>query len=419
MYLKVIRLTNHDTPVSTLPPPPDANHDRGNGLHSRVDSGIHSPQKQSIENPQAPVYQDVNLSQDFQRLDLGGQRQQPERRPLDGIANRYAEYIRYENDKNSDQNPVEHRGRKRMVARKPLNGFQHSAHDTSILNVQSQDASLASEGYLKDLRDPASFRKDHSQRLEGDHSKESRKTVSRPTSCDETARDEHKAAHSRSQPAQKIGMQDQSRHPLDKSKKRSLHVENTKSSPSLEGVVDLTDSEDTTLATRWAPAVTHETIHKDVHHIRKEHITREVHTHDYYHRILPVIDVQVLPPRHFVPSTTNSGQLVEVPGSAIPGRRDDEDQKMRNWFVARGVEKVDEAATGPRRFTARDFQDDEGDHHDWIGEDGVKRSTTTWVHAPTAETGGQRTRQTMPFHFGSTDPDQDGFRAEDFSAGCN
>ena len=200
---------------------------------------------------------------------------------------------------------------------------------------------------------------------------------------------------------------------------RSFPAENTKSHSPLNGIVNLEDSEDTTIDVRWAPAVTHNTIHRAVHHNREERITREIHTHDYFHRILPVTDVEVLPPRHFVPSVVDPTKLIEVPGHAIPGRRDDDDQKMRNWFIARAVEKSStdwlNQRRGPRRLTARGFRDGEGAHHEWVGEDGVERSTTTWVHPPTIEEGGRRTGQTVPFHLGSADPNRDGFRPEDFS----
>ena len=65
-------------------------------------------------------------------------------------------------------------------------------------------------------------------------------------------------------------------------------------------------------------AVVHETVLRDVHHIHEERITREIHNHDYFHRILPVIDVEVLPPRHFLP--VEGGGLVEISTSEVPGR---------------------------------------------------------------------------------------------------
>ena len=65
-------------------------------------------------------------------------------------------------------------------------------------------------------------------------------------------------------------------------------------------------------------AVVHETVHKDIHHIREERITRDIHNHDVYHRILPIVDVEVLPPRHFLP--VEGGGLVEISASEVPGR---------------------------------------------------------------------------------------------------
>ena len=66
------------------------------------------------------------------------------------------------------------------------------------------------------------------------------------------------------------------------------------------------------------PAVVHETVHQDIHHVREERITRDIHEHDVYHRILPIVDVEVLPPRHFLP--VEGGGLVEISASEVPGR---------------------------------------------------------------------------------------------------
>lgn len=60
------------------------------------------------------------------------------------------------------------------------------------------------------------------------------------------------------------------------------------------------DTVDTTV--EYAPAVVHETRIVDTHHIIEEHITRSIHHHDINHRVLPVVDVEVLTPRHFIPS---------------------------------------------------------------------------------------------------------------------
>lgn len=68
-------------------------------------------------------------------------------------------------------------------------------------------------------------------------------------------------------------------------------------------------------------AVTNETITPQIHNIREEQVTREIHTHDVYHRIQPVIDVEVLPTKHYIRNST--GGLTEISASAVPARPED------------------------------------------------------------------------------------------------
>ncbi|GME25017.1 hypothetical protein BKCO1_6000196 [Neofusicoccum parvum] len=173
---------------------------------------------------------------------------------------------------------------------------------------------------------------------------------------------------------------------------------------SLDGVVDLRDTEDIAYHSRYAPAVTHETIHPEVHHIREEQIFREVHTHDVFHRVLPIIDVEVLPARHFVP--TEDGELREMPEVEIPGRSNDD--QARNWLVAEVVSRItrdDEAPVGPRQFTAREFHGVEGDERRYVTGEGFEGMETTWVHPPTVETGARESGQTEPLYMRSPVPD--------------
>lgn len=135
----------------------------------------------------------------------------------------------------------------------------------------------------------------------------------------------------------------------------------------------------------------HETILPSVHHIRHEEITREHHTYDIHHRILPIVDVQVLPAKHFIPNPTGAG-YIEVPAEQLPGRTIDR-YTNRNWVIAETVSKPSTGtidANGqrqpvkhaPRRFTARTFAEGEGDYKEWVDEDGIPRTETTWVHSP-------------------------------------
>ena len=142
------------------------------------------------------------------------------------------------------------------------------------------------------------------------------------------------------------------------------------------------------------PAVMHENVSKDIHHIREEVITREVHTHDVYHRILPVIDVEVLPPRHFLP--VEGGGLVEVSASEVPGRG-------QNWVIAETASKIasDQAVPRePRKFTARTFAGTEGDSVRYMTAEGYEKTEETWVHPPELEEGARLTGQSWPMVFG-------------------
>ncbi|KAI9681058.1 MAG: hypothetical protein M1822_007132 [Bathelium mastoideum] len=366
---------------------------------------------------QQPVDANESLWQDLQRLKLRDQYQRDagfsEWKQEDKNIGRKIEHPRTSDDAVRGRVPVGRQLRKPVAGNHAANAPNPGVHDSSSLVDKKRDSATSSASYYKDAVAPSRSTQEEENATISPHKllrsspnvEPTQKAQGSKLAGTGTSRQSNAQTRETSGPTQ--------------SAKRPLLVENAKSPPSLDGIVDLNDSEDTTVDTRWAPAVTHQIIHKDIHHIREERITREIHTHDHFHRILPVIDVEVLPPRHFVPSATDPTRLVEVPGSAIPGRRDDDDQKMRNWFIARTMENTQtngsELGAGPRQFTAREFRGGEGAHYEWMGEDGVQRSTTTWIHPPTVEDGGKRTAQTVPFHLGSKNPSHDGFRPEDFS----
>ncbi|KAB5560113.1 hypothetical protein GE09DRAFT_78861 [Coniochaeta sp. 2T2.1] len=84
----------------------------------------------------------------------------------------------------------------------------------------------------------------------------------------------------------------------------------TKLAEELDGALDLRNTEDVDKDVSYAPAVTKEVVKPIVHERTEEHITRDIHTHDVYQKILPVKDVEVLPARHWVPGP--DGRLVQV-----------------------------------------------------------------------------------------------------------
>ncbi|KAL1304067.1 hypothetical protein AAFC00_000502 [Neodothiora populina] len=185
---------------------------------------------------------------------------------------------------------------------------------------------------------------------------------------------------------------------------RRFIVEDAAEPPSLEGVVDLSNTMDTNVEEKWAPAVTHNTINREVHHIREEVVTREIHYHDVYHRILPIIDIEVLPARHFVPD--GKGGKIEITEDEIPGRTG---PYHRTWAIVENVSKT-EPIRGPIRFSARKFHGDEGQYKEYMSAAGVPTTETTWIHPPVLEQYSEFTGQTEPFYFGSEDPRDDGLR---------
>ncbi|KAG8528016.1 uncharacterized protein KY384_006932 [Bacidia gigantensis] len=139
-------------------------------------------------------------------------------------------------------------------------------------------------------------------------------------------------------------------------------------------------SNETHVTTSIAPAVTHETVHREMRHVREERITREVHNHEIYHRVQPIIDVEVLPTRHFLPM--GNGELLEVSGDDVPGRE-------KAWVIAETASKIatdDPKPTKPPQFTARTFANGEGDDQRYITSKGYERTEQTWIHPPNYST---------------------------------
>lgn len=59
--------------------------------------------------------------------------------------------------------------------------------------------------------------------------------------------------------------------------------------------------------------MTHKVIQQDIRNIRQEHVTRDVHSYDVYHRVLPVIDVEVLPARHYMHHPDGTCEEISAP----------------------------------------------------------------------------------------------------------
>lgn len=122
-----------------------------------------------------------------------------------------------------------------------------------------------------------------------------------------------------------------------------------------------------------------------VHEIREERIEREIHTHDVIHRIQPVIDVEVLPPRHFVP--TESGGLREVSADDIPGRQG-------HWGIVETVTRNPADAVVVSQSFPTEPQVLKSEVT--TSPEGFPRTETVIRHPPTLDTRARDTGQSWP-----------------------
>lgn len=176
----------------------------------------------------------------------------------------------------------------------------------------------------------------------------------------------------------------------------------------LSGVAVKKEEDTVSLHEYHAPAVTHEVIKEERQEVFQKVITRETHDYHIYHRILPIIDIEVLPARHFVPIQEG---YVEIAEEELPGRTRDK----VNWAIAEMVSKRTPAesreATIARTFSARKFAGTEGDEKEYIGPEGHPVKEKWWVHPPTVADDSYRVGQSYPFHFGSADARDNGLKA--------
>ena len=121
-----------------------------------------------------------------------------------------------------------------------------------------------------------------------------------------------------------------------------------------------------------------------VHHIREEKIEREIHTYDVIHRVLPVIDVEVLPPRHFVPVA--GGGLKEVSADELPGRQG-------HWGIVETVTRPSSARPGR---PSSPLEPEVINLPPSTSTDGLPVTETIVRHPPTLEVGARETGQTWP-----------------------
>lgn len=190
-------------------------------------------------------------------------------------------------------------------------------------------------------------------------------------------------------------------------RERGYLVKDSSAPIDLKGVVDLSNTVDTHVETKWSPAVTHETRTVNTHEIVERAITREIHNHHIFHRVLPIMDIEILPARHFVP--TQDGGLAEIAAEDAPVDSGQRLQQIISEAVASMLPKTEDHR-GPRSFSARAFEGTDGDCKEYTTPEGFKRTEQWWVHPPSVDSGAEEAGQTAAFHMDSTNHDEDGFK---------
>ncbi len=182
---------------------------------------------------------------------------------------------------------------------------------------------------------------------------------------------------------------------LDKPLPNAPSTASTRDAYGADRIIDAGTTADTSVHETIAPAVVHETIRTDVHEIEHQVTTRDIHQDHIYHRVLPIHDVEVLPPVHYVADGQSVRQVSEdqIPGRAHNGVQ----QQIANVF--KQAIPRDSSGPGMRKFSAREFPGNEGDYREMVTSDGTKLSERYWVHPPKLEEVGMMSGQTKPFHF--------------------
>lgn len=131
-------------------------------------------------------------------------------------------------------------------------------------------------------------------------------------------------------------------------------------------------------------AVTHEHLTPLVHHVEQQLISRDVHQHHIRRRVLPIIDIQTLPARHYVPGP--DGHLFEVPSEQIQDRLRDHHS---NWVIAETVSRTPQDKDYPgylkRLLSLHRAPPKQIGYRRYLTPDGHERQETTWRHEPKLE----------------------------------
>jgi hypothetical protein len=178
----------------------------------------------------------------------------------------------------------------------------------------------------------------------------------------------------------------------------------------LNGVVDLSNTVDEDKDVQWAPgkflvaslhafvlvfltditaAVTHEVVKPHEHEIVQQRVYREIHNYEYYHHIQPVYDIEVLPPRHWIPNPNGAG-LIEISADELPSRTG----SNRRWKI---IHEEVEPSSGSR--PAWRTEPEIIEHPTTITHEGFERKETTIIYPPTLQDMTEYDGLVQPVHF--------------------
>ena len=136
-------------------------------------------------------------------------------------------------------------------------------------------------------------------------------------------------------------------------------------------------------------AVTHEVVKPHEHEIIQHKIFREIHNYEYYHRVQPVYDIEVLPPRHWIPNPNGEG-VIEIPADELSSRTG----HNRRWKIVQ-AQPEPSTATMPMWRTEPEIIE----HPTTITEEGFERKETTIIYPPTLADMTEYTGLVQPVHF--------------------
>lgn len=141
-------------------------------------------------------------------------------------------------------------------------------------------------------------------------------------------------------------------------------------------------------------AVTHENVQPLQHTHLENRTTREFHTHDVYHRVLPILDTEILPPRHFIDDGLNTR---EVPAGDVwkytitgrPGRQPSKELGRQPHGELGHSESECSKLQGSKQEAIL------ADKQTLITDEGCPRTEYLWLHPPVFEDPCGRTRSVL------------------------